>query len=195
MMGAQFQDYLALARAGHPDAWTLLYDRVAPVVYGYLRSQSLSDPEDVAGETFLQMVRDIDSFEGSQRAFRSWVLGIAHHRMLDARRASGRRPTVPVATEDLPPAERGIDNTVDAMERADWSPVARHLQVLTEEQRMVVTLRVLGEMTLEETAATLDRSVGSVKALQHRAFIALRAHLASSRNPVGAPDAHSVWHS
>lgn len=188
-----FLECLARAREGHPPAWAELYDRLAPMVYAHLRSQSLDDPDDVAGETFLQVVRDIDRFEGTERQFRSWVLSIAHHRMLDARRARARRPAQSMPTDHLP-QDTGADDAAElVLENAQWQGIEAVLDQLTPEQREVVVLRVVNELTLEETAQVLDRSVGSVKALQHRAFNALRGHLAGNRNSTSLESAHPVW--
>lgn len=188
--GEAFEGVLDAARDGDPAAWTTLYDLVAPVVVAYLRAQSLPDPEDVAGETLLQVVRDIDRFNGSERQFVSWSLSIAHHRMLDARRAMGRRPSTPRPTDELP-----VPGTEDlaadgALASEAWREIQGHLGSLTDDQREVVLLRVVADLSLEDTARVLGRSVGSVKALQHRAFSALRARLSDGRNPRGLGVAH-----
>lgn len=191
--GERFQQCIADARDGHPEAWTELYDRLAPMVYAYLRTQSLEDPDDVAGETFLQVVRDIHRFEGTERQFRSWVLTIAHHRMLDARRARARRPSRSMPTEALPQGASSDETTTPVLETAQWETIESVLSQLTTDQREVVVLRVVSELTLEETAQVLDRTVGSVKALQHRAYNALRAQISGSRNPTTLDDAHPAW--
>ena len=194
MTGAEaFDRRLADARAGHPPAWVELYDSLAPILHSYLRHQSLDDPEDVAGETLLQVVRDIDRFEGDERQFRSWALAIAHHRMLDARRARRRRPADPVPDEQLRGSATADTTSTPVIEATGWDDVHTLLDRLTDEQREVVVLRVVNELSLDETARVLDRTVGSVKALQHRAFNALRAHLADSRNPEALSVAHRAW--
>lgn len=60
---------------------------------------------------------------------------------------------------------------------------------LTQDQRAVLLLRVIGELSLEETAGALDKPVGAVKALQHRALARLRKDLAASPAPAtqGSP--------
>jgi DNA-directed RNA polymerase specialized sigma24 family protein len=59
---------IARARAGDEAAWTWLYDWLAPVLLGYLRSRGTPQPEDALSEVFLQVVRDIDTFDGSRPA-------------------------------------------------------------------------------------------------------------------------------
>jgi len=71
-----------------------LYRQLAPAVLGYVRSQGAAEPEDLLGEIFLQVVRDIGRFRGDEAALRRWVFTIAHHRLIDARRRSQRRPAM-----------------------------------------------------------------------------------------------------
>ena len=99
-LGHTFDGVLAGARARAEWAWAELYRDVAPSLLAYLRAQKAPDPEDLAGEVFLQLVRDLDSFQGGEREFRSWLFTVAHNRLLDERRRATRRP-VEAAGEDV----------------------------------------------------------------------------------------------
>ena len=68
-------------------AWRALYDELAPALLGYLRARRADHPEDLLGEVMLQIVRDLPSFGGGFYDFRAWAFTIAHHRLLDERRA------------------------------------------------------------------------------------------------------------
>src|SRR5262245_21507171 len=92
MSPERFSLLLKGARQGDETAWGRLYQDLAPAVLGYLRANGAPDPEDALSEVFLQVARDVPSFEGEQRGFRSWVFTIAHHRLIDARRHTARRP-------------------------------------------------------------------------------------------------------
>lgn len=175
-----FDQIIARARAGDGAAWSELYAEVGSLVVGYLRSQRLPDPEDVAGEVFLQMVRDIHRFEGDRDQFRSWVVTIAHHRLVDDRRRARRRPSVPVAPEDLRPPAAPETAERAAMEHASAEELEQRLAGLTEEQRTVLMLRVVGDLSLKECAQAMGKRVGAVKGLQHRAVEALRRELAAT---------------
>jgi RNA polymerase sigma-70 factor (ECF subfamily) len=48
------------------------------------------------------------------------------------------------------------------------------LEQLREDYRNVLVLRFLNELSPEETAQVMERSVGAVRVLQHRALAALR---------------------
>src|SRR6266545_5138463 len=109
MSPERFSSLLEAAREGSEAAWLELYNGLAPVVLGYLRANSSPDPEDVLSEVFLQVARDIPRFEGDERGFRSWVFTIAHHRLIDARRADARRAVEPVAETPEPHATPTAD--------------------------------------------------------------------------------------
>jgi len=83
---------LFAARAGAEWAWARLYDGLAPRIVGYLRAHGAADPEDLASEVFLQIVRDLAGFSGGEREFGAWSFTIAHRRLVDERRRRSRRP-------------------------------------------------------------------------------------------------------
>jgi RNA polymerase sigma-70 factor (ECF subfamily) len=58
---------------------------------------------------------------------------------------------------------------------------------LTPDQRSVVALRVIADLSLEETAGILGKSVGAVKALQKRGLARLRRDLEQAVSPPSDP--------
>ena len=143
-----------------------MYRALAPAVLGYLRGQRADDPEDLLGEVFLQVARDLPRFQGDDDDLRRWVFTIAHHRVVDAGRRRRRRPQLadaPVPDSAAPPSPEAPDAELLAA-----------LSALTPDQREVVVLRFVADLPLEDVARVLRRRVGAVKALQHRALENLR---------------------
>jgi RNA polymerase sigma factor (sigma-70 family) len=169
-----FAATLAAARSGDAAAWSTLYHSIAPVLVGYLRAQRLPDPEDVAGEVLLEVVRGLDRFEGDERGFRSWVLAIAHHRLIDARRRHARRPVDPVPTADLEPQPSDADPEAETIAHLGLGELEPALSKLTEEQRAVLLLRVVGDLSIRDVAAVLGKRPGAIKQLQRRSVDAMR---------------------
>lgn len=173
-MDQAFDQVLAAAKLGEDWAWTKIYTDLAGPLTGYLTLRGASDPEDETSETLLSVARNIASFEGDEEAFRSWVFVIAHRRMIDARRKRSRR----VETTPLEAAQpRGGDVEVEALSALSAGEVMEMLAPLTDEQREVIVLRVLADLSLEQTANVVGKRIGSVKALQRRAIATLRRHL------------------
>lgn len=177
MLDERFPALLTLATHGDEAAWARIYRDLAPAVLGYLRANHAPDPDDVLGEVFLQVARDAPGFEGDERGFRAWVFTIAHHRLIDARRRSARRPVEPVADPpepDRPPAD---DAAEEALARIGAERVAAVLDALSPDQRAVLLLRVLGDLTVREVGRALGKRPGAVKALQRRGLAAVRREL------------------
>lgn len=150
---------------------------LAPAVLGYLRAQRAPEAEDILGEVFLQVARDIGRFEGDGDALRRWVFSIAHNRLLDAIRRQARRPQVTgraVPDSAARPAPDPLDPALVAA-----------LDHLTAEQREVVVLRFVADLPLADVAQITRRRVGAVKAMQHRALDTLAQLLDEGR--VGQP--------
>jgi RNA polymerase sigma factor (sigma-70 family) len=168
-----FGRVLAAARSGAEWAWTALYRELSPAVLGYLRARGTREPEDLVGEVFLQVVRDVRRFKGGEREFRAWVFTIAHHRLLDDLRRRRRRPLEQTAGD--PADESG--STGDVEEEALAAISAQHVRQvlgrLSADQQSVLLLRIIGDLTIEEVAEVLGKRSGAVKALQRRGLAAL----------------------
>lgn len=167
----QFDTVLGAARAGADWAWERLYASLAPGVAGFLRANGAAEPEDLVSEVFLQVVRGLDRFDGDERAFRGWVYTIAHRRLVDDVRRRVRRPVT--ATDPLVLAEaagEGGDVTAEALAGLDAQRVHAAIAELPADQRSVLLLRILGDLTVEQIAEALGKRPGAVKALQRRAL-------------------------
>ena len=177
MSPERFTSLLESARQGSEAAWQEIYDGLAPVVLGYLRANGAPDPEDILSEVFLQVARDIPRFDGEEPGFRSWVFTIAHHRLIDARRHSARRP-VELSAEPPEPRERADDAADEALARLGVEDVRRVLETISDEQRAVLLLRVVGDLSIEDVAKAVGKRPGAVKALQRRGLAAVKRELA-----------------
>mgnify|MGYP001821161582 CR=1 FL=1 len=182
-LGEAFDSVLAGAREGAEWAWTRLYRDVAGPVLGYLQVRGAVDPEGLLGETFLRVARSLRTFEGDERQFRSWVFVIAHRLLQDERRARRRRPEDP---DPAAGADRSAADDVAAavMERAGIETVVRLLDTLTPEQRDVLALRIIGGLTVSETAEAIGKRPGAVKALQRRGLAAIRREIERTGVPL-----------
>ena len=83
MDAAEFESILRAAQGEAEWAWSRLYGWLAADIRGYLRARGAESPDDVLGEVFVQIARNIATFEGSAPQFRSWAFMVAHHRLID----------------------------------------------------------------------------------------------------------------
>ena len=163
------------ARAGGSWAFGRLWEQLAPPVHAYLRGRGARDAEDATSEVFLAAFGGVTGFDGDGRAFRSWVFTIAHHKGVDAVRRSVAAREVPTDSLDDGRLHQSAED--DALARLGDETVHELLATLSVDQRSVLLLRIVADLSLEETAAVLAKPVGAVKSLQHRALAALRRTL------------------
>jgi RNA polymerase sigma-70 factor, ECF subfamily len=176
-----FERLLASARAGEQEAWREIYAALAPGVLGYLRARDVADPEDLAGEVFLQVVRDLPRFDGPARGFRAWVFKITHHRLLDERRRAARRIERTVADPEAESEPPGGNVESEALERLALERVTSVLASLSPDQRDVLLLRIVGDLSVEDVARVVGKRTGAVKQLQRRGLAAVRRQLEHAR--------------
>ena len=166
-MGGAFGETLARAQGGDEAAFACIFRDVQPALLRYLRVIA-PEPEDVAGETWLQVVGGLAGFRGDEQAFRAWLFTIARHRAVDAGRSRTRRPTVPLdlsgAAEQLVTAD-SADLALDAVSAR---AVVRLIAELPPDQAEVIMLRVVADLDSGDVARILGKTPGAVRVAAHR---------------------------
>lgn len=184
--GDAFQAVLLAAQSGAPWACTNLWVDHAPAVTAYLRARGSNEPEDLTSEVFLAVFDQLDRFRGDAADFRTFVFTIAYRRLVDELRKREKRGHHVEWNADRdarrsPSAEEvAIGNIADASARAV-------LDGLPPDQRNVMVLRIVADLTVEQVAAVLGKRPGAVKALQRRALEALRKKFSAGRTPGSGP--------
>lgn len=174
--GTGFDAVLAAARAGEGWAFERLFLWLGRDVAAYARGAGMDDPDGTANEVFLRVFKGIGKFEGSEERFRSWVFAIAHNRIIDERRRRSRRLTeVPADTQAREAVETSPDAADEALLHLDDERIRGLLEELSPDQRDVLLLRVVADLSIEDTAEALGKRPGAIKALQHRAIRSLRS--------------------
>ena len=160
------------AKRGDKRAIGELYRRHVDMIYRYTyaRVQNAEVAEDLTAQVFLKALEGLPNYQSTGVPFRAWLYRIAHARTVDHWRQQQRRREVELL-DSLPAKDPGPEDVVVA--KSQWDMVVGLLGQLTDDQRDVVILRFIEEMSLAEVAVTMDKTVGAVKALQHRALSAL----------------------
>jgi RNA polymerase sigma-70 factor (ECF subfamily) len=164
---------LKAAQAFDLDCLAEIYDRYSPSLYAYAMRQ-LGDEhlaEDCVAETFSRFLMAIRAGKGPDDYLQAYLYRIAHNWISD----SYRRSPAPMLQLDENLA--GGDHhkpDVQAETNLERERVRAALRLLTAEQRQVITLKFLEGWENEEIAAAVQKPVGAVKALQHRALSSLR---------------------
>lgn len=162
------------AREGESSALTALYTALAPGILAYLRSRGSRDAEGLTQEVFLQLLPRLRTITGGAAGVRALAFTIAHSRLIDEFRRRSRSTELPYEAEM--DARRQASAEQEVIEQWGPSGITSLLARLGDEQKAVILLRVLGDLSLEETARIMGKSVGAVKQLQRRGLLALREH-------------------
>ena len=176
-IGTTFPEVLAAAQAGAGWAFEVIYRDLAPAVTGYLRLQGAAEPDDLASETFIGVFTGLGAFHGDEAGLRSWVFTIGRRRLVDDWRRRGRRPVLAEDGTDALREHRGGDVEEDALARIGARTVHEVCAGLPDDQRDVLLLRIVADLTVEQVAAVLGKTAPAVKALQRRALTALHSDI------------------
>lgn len=165
------------AKSGDPQAFSELYRRYQPKVYRYVafRVADVPTAEDLTSEVFVRLVENIDRFRDTGRPILAWLYTIARNLVTDHYRREGRATHIPL--RDSLEADSG-DPVRHTQRSLEQERVVTAMQMLTEEQRQVILLKFYEETDNATAADVLGKTVGAIKALQHRALAALGRALA-----------------
>lgn len=160
---------------GDLEALGELYDRYQPGLFRFIRARvdTQQVAEDLVGEVFASVIAHLPG--SSIRHFRAWLFRIARNQLIDHYRAQGDTTMTTMEDVDIPAAERPAAMVEQGLLLEN---VQRALTGLESTQRDVVILRFMVGLSLREVADVLDKSVGAIKALQHRGLNNLRQLLA-----------------
>jgi RNA polymerase sigma-70 factor (ECF subfamily) len=167
VMGAAFGGVLARAQASDEDAFAAIFRDVQPALLRYLRV-IVPEPEDVAGETWLQAVAGLRSFHGDENAFRAWLFTIARHRAADAGRSRARRPAVPLDLTEWAEQPTSPDTADLALEAISARSVVELIATLPRDQAEIIMLRVVAGLDAGAVARIVGKSAGAVRVAAHR---------------------------
>ncbi|MBA2579378.1 MAG: sigma-70 family RNA polymerase sigma factor [Thermoleophilaceae bacterium] len=155
-----------LVQDGNPDAFELMYDRhggpAFSLAYRIVGDRTVA--EDVVQEAFLSIWRSRARYQRDRGSVRSWVLGIVHHRTIDALRRNlvhDRRRASAEGIEERHEARELTD--VEAARRDEARTVRAALEGLPDEQCRVIELAYFGGFTHTQIADMLAMPVGTVK--------------------------------
>ena len=169
------------ARRGDPSALTAVYEALAPGILAYLRNRGSRDAEGLTQEVFLQLLPRLRKITGGAAGVRSLSFTIAHSRLIDEFRRRSRSTELPYEADLDGRLHDSAEQQV--IEQAGLHEITALLAKLGDEQKAVILLRVLGDLSLEETARIVGKSVGAVKQLQRRGLLALREHAEGRGKP------------
>ena len=182
------EDLMQLMQRGQAAAFEVIYDRHAQSAFSlaYRMAGSRGVAEDVVQDAFLNIWRSGARYERTRGSVRTWVLGIVHHRAIDALRRS-------YVHERRRASDEGIEETLETGERTDIE-AARHEEAATvraalgrlpADQSQVIELAYFGGFTHTEIAEMLETPVGTVKGRMRLGLEKMRHALGAGQVSLG----------
>jgi RNA polymerase sigma-70 factor, ECF subfamily len=174
------EDVMQLVRRGDAQAFEIVYERHSAAAFSlaYRMMGTRSGAEDVTQDAFLSLWRSGARYDRARGSVRTWVLGIVHHRAIDALRRSTvhdkRRASDEGIEERFEAAER---TDVEAARREEAGTVRNALSTLPADQCQVIELAYFGGFTHTEIAEMLEAPVGTIKGRMRLGLKKMRAQL------------------
>jgi RNA polymerase sigma-70 factor (ECF subfamily) len=174
------EDVLAAARRGNGDAFAVIWRELSPAVAGYLSARGVADAEGVTSDVFVTLLPRLRELTGGVAGLRTFAFSVAHARAVDESRRRARQPGL-VEFDQLLHDSEAESAEDEALDQIATDEVHAMLGALSPDHREVLALRVVADLSVEQTATVMRRSIGSIKQLQRRALIVLRGQLDDSR--------------
>ncbi|WP_237687299.1 MULTISPECIES: RNA polymerase sigma factor [Arthrobacter] len=174
------EEILSAAREGQPRALRDIYEFLAPSILAYLAGKGCDDPEGLTQEVFLTLFGKLGNLTGGVSGLRTFAFSVAHARMVDDVR---RRERQPVLAQFDPQADDRFSSSAEETVLGSASGVSALLQGLTRRHQEVLLLRVVADLSIEETAKIMGISAGAVKQLQGRALKTLKDRMEHEEVP------------
>jgi RNA polymerase sigma-70 factor (ECF subfamily) len=180
VVGEEFAAVLVAAQEGSEDAFAVLWRDANPALLRYLRVVAPEYAEDIAAETWVQIVRGLPRFVGDEAAWRAWLFTNARRRLLDQARTRKRHPAQPL--DDIHAAElpRSPGAEQIAMDNLATESAIATLSRLPAQQAEVILLRVVAGLDTDVVAEMIGKSPGAVRVLAHRGLKKLQVLLSGA---------------
>jgi RNA polymerase sigma-70 factor (ECF subfamily) len=176
------------AQQGESEAFGLIYDRYVDTVFRfvYFRVGNRQLAEDLTSDTFLRALKRIGSFTWQGRDLGAWLVTIARNLVADHFKSGRYR--LEVTTGDVLDADRedrGPEGSPESavVEHITNMALLGAVKQLNPEQQECIVLRFLQGFSVAETAQTMGKNEGAIKALQYRAVRALARLLPDGFQP------------
>ena len=176
------EEVMQLVQQGNPSAFELLYDRHGGAAFSlaYRMVGNRAAAEDVAQEAFLSIWRSRLRYQPERGSVRTWVLGIVHHRGIDALRRSFVHDRRRAGMEGIEEKYEAAELTdVEAARHEEARSIRSALESLPEDQSRVIELAYFGGFSQSQIAEMLETPIGTVKGRMRLGLEKLRRALVS----------------
>lgn len=162
---------------GDKTAFQELIAKYRPLVYKFLikLTGSKQSAEDLTQETFLKIIRNIDKFDLYGKAkFSTYIITVAKNSYIDELKRESRHIKGCTMDENFELIDLGVSVEDAVIDKLEGSEIIGRINDLTEEQRVVIKLKYIEELTLKEIGEILKLEPKTVKSRIHNGIVKLR---------------------
>lgn len=173
------QQYIEYAKNGDQQAFGKLYDHYSGPIYRFivLKVSGKQEAEDLMHEVFLNAWQKLPNFEERGFPFSSWLYKIARNKVIDYYRTKKQHVTIDDEQgAALVDQLRATDTNNDLDTTLGLEKVKEAMELLTGEQREVLTMRFVQDLNPKEIAVILNKREGTIRIIQHRAVTKLKKY-------------------
>ena len=174
------EEVVAAAVNGDAKAIGVLFAVLNPRLVRYLGLMVGRDADDVASDTWVEVMRSLPRYVGGADTIGAWVIGIGRHRALTHFRRQKSRPQTAVGIDDFADILAGESDTHQSVE--DSMSTARamaRIAALPKEQAEAVFLRTIVGLDAASAGEVLGKNSGAVRTSAHRGLKNLEKQLAA----------------
>ena len=182
-MNEKHDPLLSRVQAFDRQALADVYESYQPLIYSYIfrRVGDVEPARDLTADVFKHLLQAVQQGNGPEQSLRAWLYRAAHNQVVDYYRRQQFRHHLPLSDDYLTTA----DEPAQMAEQAFLvGKVRQALHTLTPDQQEVIALKFLEGWSNDEIATQINKPVGAVKSLQHRALAALQRGLVALQTKV-----------
>ena len=159
---------------GKASAFGLLYDHYQPKIYRFvlIKIGRREDAEDLTHQVFLNAWQNISNYKDLGFPFSSWLYRIARNQIIDRYRTKKQEVGLEIVDEEYL-SDFGM-NEKNLEEKIQLERVMKAMKELKQDYQDVLIMRFVEDLSVKEVAATVEKSEGAVKLMQHRAVKELK---------------------
>lgn len=158
MNDRQFEENIGRICRNDREGLRAIYEEYCPMIYSVVLEilHNREDAEDVTSEFFIRLWDIADTYRPG-KGHRAWMITIAHNLAIDnLRKRKWEQPSEEIS--DTP--QTGEGSYEDRL--CHRLSLEQALLTLKEEERQIVNLKIMGELTFREIAAVLKKPQGTV---------------------------------
>jgi RNA polymerase sigma-70 factor, ECF subfamily len=156
-----------------------VYRQYLPSVYRYAlsRTGSIADAQDITSQTFLAGFEQFSRYQGRAK-ISTWLLGIAHHKVIDYFRQQKRQTSLEQVDTD---ALSGLNLEASIEQTLNIERVLQVMSAISDDRREALSLHLFGELSIQETADVMQRTYAATQMLIQRGLSDLRTRLQENK--------------